>query len=95
MNPQYIKDIQQYIDNLPYGKVGVEVERVNRQTTKITTHGRETLRYTDNSEAVKDLLIIIKNLINVGYTGKTTLDIEYKSGKIKIVAIHDIKETRY
>lgn len=89
------KDLISYIDSIPYGSVVVRVERVNRKTTKITTTGEETLKYVDNDEAKNDLLGMIDNLIEIGYTGEAHVKLEMKDGKITLMGIFNKKETQY
>jgi len=91
----WISDIQSYADKIPYGKINLEIEKVDRKTVKIVSYGKETLRYTSNDEAIEDLTNIIRRLADNGYEGKSVFELEYKQGKIRIVGIYDQKVTRY
>lgn len=91
----YLKDIEELIESIPYGGISFSVDRVNRKTVKITTSGEETLRYVNNEEAVKDLIMMIKNLISAGYTGEAHVKLEMKQGNIVIMGIFNKKETQY
>ena len=96
MIPQYLKDIQSYVDSRPYGAVSIpEIKIVNRKVTEVTTEGRETLRYTDTEAALNDVLRILTNLSSIGYSGNAHVELEYIDGAIKIIAIHDKRHTRY
>jgi len=94
--PQYIKDIQSYIESRPYGSVSIpEIVVVNRKVTQITTEGQETLRYTDTEAALADIQAILSNLKDVGYSGNAHIECTYKDGQINLLTIHDKKQTRY
>lgn len=91
----YMEDLKQYIESIPYGEVNIRIERVNRKTSKIITNGEETLKYHDNNEAVKDLGQMINNLIKTGYSGQAHVRLMLKDGQITLVGIYDNKETKY
>ena len=93
--PKYLTDIQSYVESIPYGDVSLNITRVNHNTVKITTYGKETMRYFNSQEAVDDLWKIIKNLIDTKYSGKAVIELEYKNGQISILGIHDTKEITY
>jgi len=93
--PQSIKDLQSYIDSVPFGTVKFEVKRVDRKTVLIETEGEETLRYVDNNEAIKDLSKLIMDLINTSFTGDAKLKLQMKDGQIQIVSVYSTKETKY
>lgn len=96
MIPQYVKDLQSYIESRPYGSVSVpEIKIVNRKVTEITTEGRETLRYTDTEAALADVGAILANLRDIGYSGQAHIECTYKDGQIALLTIHDKKQTRY
>lgn len=96
MLPQYIKDIQSYIESRPYGTVTIpEITIVNRKVTQITTEGQETLRYTDTESAIADITSILQNLAKSGYSGNAHIECTYKDGAISLLTIHDKKQTRY
>ena len=89
------KDIQSYIDSVPYGAVTFTVVRVNRHTTEVITHGSETLKYTDTEAALADVTNILSNLAKTGYSGNAHIECTYKDGDINLVTIHDSKQTKY
>lgn len=91
----WIKDIQSYVDRIPFGKVNIELERVGRKTVKVTTYGKETLNYRTTDEALEDINLILKRLSDNEFEGTATLELQYKKGKIKLVGIYDQKITRY
>lgn len=94
--PNYIRDIQSYIESRPYGTVSIpEIKIVNRKVTEITTEGKETLRYTDTDAALADIGAILANLKDIGYSGNAHIECTYKDGQISLVTIHDKKQTRY
>lgn len=93
--PKYIRDIHSYSEAVPYGDISLTIKRVNRKTVAIISEGTETLRYTNNEEAIQDILTILKDLAASGYTGKAELQLEYKEGQIRLVGIHDKKEIQY
>ena len=86
MLPQYIRDIQSYIESRPYGSVTIpEITVVNRKVTQITTEGRETLRYTDADSALADIQAILSNLKDIGYSGDAHIECTYKDGQITLL----------
>lgn len=93
--PKYIRDIHSYAENVPYGEVTIKIRRVNKKTVSVTSSGLETLRYQDNEEAFTDISNILSGLVEAGYTGKATLQLEYKEGLVCLIGIHDEKETKY
>lgn len=91
----YLQDLESYIESIPFGGVNLRIERVNRKTVKIITTGEETIRYVDNTEAVKDLGDMINKLIATGYTGEAHVKLTMKDGQITLIGIYDTKETQY
>jgi Na+-translocating ferredoxin:NAD+ oxidoreductase RnfG subunit len=92
---KWVSDIESYIDGIPYGDVSVSVKRVNRKTVQVTAVGNETLRYTDNNEAVRDVIGLLANLLDEGYQGRVQFTVDIRPGQINQVAIKNIKETKY
>lgn len=92
---KWVEDLEQYINRIPYGQITINVDRVDRKTTKITTFGKETLQYRTTEEALKDLTLLLKKLADNNYEGTATLELQYKAGRIKLVGIYDQKITRY
>ena len=98
MNPRtqkYIKDLYQIVEGIPYGDVVIEIRRVDRKTTQLSTTSQETLRYVDNQEALNDLGQMIARLIEASFTGEAHIKLEMKDGQIKIIGIFDKKDTKY
>ena len=93
--PTWLRDIESYTDAIPYGKVDVSIDRVNRRVVTITTIGAETLRYQDNNECVKDILSFITSLIDSEHTGIVDFSIDMKSGTISLLTIKNTKKTQY
>lgn len=89
------KDLINYIESIPFGKVSIKVERTNRKTTRVTTVGEETLRYVDNAELRKDLDNMVGNLIESGFTGESHVKLTIKDGQVQLLSIYNQKETNY
>lgn len=98
MNPQtpkWIRDLHSYIESVPYGEVDIQIKRVDHKTVTISTVAEETLRYVDNSEAIRDLDRMVLELINTGFSGQAHVKLEMKDGQIKLLGIFDKKQTTY
>ena len=95
MIQKYIKDIQRYVEAIPYGECSITVKRVGKKTTNISFEGQETLRYQDPISAIEDIHEILKKLSEDGFSGSTHVQCEYKDGAIKMVAIHDKIQIQY
>lgn len=95
MKPKWLLDISSYTDAIPYGNVSIQVERVNRRTTQVTTVGQETLRYTDNEECLKDLLTFIRTLLDDNHTGDVQFGLDMKQGQITLLTIKNTKKVQY
>ncbi len=96
MKPNWIKDLESYVDAIPYGSVSIpNIERVNRKVTTVTTVGQETLRYQDNNECVKDILSFITSLLDDKHTGQVDFGVEMKDGNITLLTIRNTKKTNY
>lgn len=89
------KDLLQYLDSIPYGNVTISIQRERGQTRRIFTVAEETLRYVDNEEAKNDLLSMIDNLTQTGFTGEANVKLTMKGGQIELVSIFNKKETEY
>lgn len=96
MKPTWLKDLESYIDSIPYGTVSIpEIQRVNRKVTTVTTVGSETLRYTDNNDCVKDILAFLTSLIDDKHSGTVDFGVEMKDGNITLLTIRNTKKTNY
>ena len=95
MIQKYLKDIQEYVEAIPYGDVSVNVKRVGRKTTHVDMESKETLRYTDSESAVSDVSSILESLSRDGYSGSTNVQCEYRNGQIVMVTIHDKIQIQY
>lgn len=96
MKPNWIKDLESYVDAIPYGSISIpNIERVNRKVTTVTTVGQETLRYQDNNECVKDILSFITSLLDDKHTGQVDFGVEMKDGNITLLTIRNTKKTNY
>lgn len=95
MIPKYIKDLYQHIEDIPYGEMELKIKRVDRKTVEITTYSTETLRYVDNEEALRDLVDMLKRLIDARFTGEAHIKLDMKDGNIQIIGIFDKKDTKY
>ena len=89
------KDLLGDVNDIPYGTAILRIDRVNGNTVKITTTGEETLRYINNQEAVDDLVGMVRNLIDISYTGEANVKLSMKDGQINLVGIINKKETKY
>jgi hypothetical protein len=92
---KWLLDISSYTDAIPYGNVSIQVERVNRRTTQVTTVGEETLRYADNKECLKDLLTFITTLLDDNHTGDVQFGLDMKQGQITLLTIKNTKKVQY
>jgi hypothetical protein len=95
MKQKWLGEIESYIDAIPYGEVSLSITRVNRHTVQVTTEGTETLRYTDNEDAAKDIARFLSSLIDDKHTGKVQFEVEFKDGQISILAIKNTRKTKY
>jgi hypothetical protein len=94
-NQQYIKDIYNLIESVPYGDINLSIKRVDRKTAQLSSVSEETLRYVNNQEALTDLHTMLKRLIEASFTGEAHIKLEMKDGQIRIIAIFDKKDTKY
>jgi hypothetical protein len=97
MKDNYLKDLIDYINTIPYGEVSFLIKKVNRNVVQVTTEGYETLRYNpeDNTDPRIDISMMLDNLTTTGYSGEVSLKLDYKDGKIVLVTIYDKKQTKY
>jgi hypothetical protein len=93
--PKYIQDLYKIIETVPYGTVDIQIKRVDRKTARITTSSEETLRYVNNQEAMKDLIIMINQLVGASFSGQAHIKLDMKDGNIKLIGLFDQKDTKY
>lgn len=94
-NQQYIKDLFQLVESVPYGEISLSIRRVDRKTTQISSISEETLRYVNNQEALDDLHSMITKLIEASFSGEAHIKLEMRDGNIQIIGIFDKKDTKY
>jgi len=92
---KWLNDIKNYVNAIPYGKVQIDAERVDRKTVLLITTGYETLRYTDNNECIKDLLAFIVSLLDDRHTGDVQFGLDMKQGVITLLTIKNTRRTNY
>lgn len=95
MIPKEIKDIQSYLDSIPYGKVTLEITRVGSKTVEIDTGGTQTLRINTNQEAKDRINYLLDNLTDTGYSGVLDVQFIYNNGTLKLMGVKDKKITKY
>ena len=93
--PTWLADVESYTDAIPYGAVHIDLERVDRHTTQVTTVGLETLRYVDSNECVKDILAFITSLIDDNHTGDVQFSVDMKQGQLTLLTIKNTRRTQY
>lgn len=95
MIPKEIKDIQSYLDSIPYGDVHLDVKRVGRKTVEITTSGTQTLRINNTQEAKDRINYLLDNLTDTSYSGILDVQFTYSNGTLKLMGVKDKKITKY
>ena len=95
MIPKEIKDIQSYIDSIPYGDVSLEIRRVGNKTVEIITTGLQTLRINSTNEAKERINYLLDNLTETGYSGVLDVQFSYTNGTLKLMGVKDKKITKY
>ncbi len=93
--PHWVRDLQSYIDSIPFGEVDLQIKRVDRKTVEIKTVAKETLRYVDNQEALRDMDKLLTNLIESKFSGDAHLQIEMKDGNITLLGVFNTKHSKY
>lgn len=93
--PRWQRDLFVYLDAIPYGEVSLKVTRADRRTVEIATVAEETLRYTDNDDAMRDIQGLLDKLIAGKFTGEAHLRLQMKEGKITFLGVFDKKQTKY
>lgn len=91
----YIRDVQSFVDTIPYGDVTLVLKRIDRKTVQITSTAEETLKYENNEEAIEDLITLVRRLVDAGFTGRTRVELTLNEGQIKLLSVFDKKETKY
>ena len=98
MNPRtqkYIQDLYQYVESIPFGELDIHIKRIDRKTVQLSTLSEETLRYVDNTEAVKDLVGMVQRLIEASFSGEAHIKLDMNDGNIKLIGIFDKKHIKY
>lgn len=98
MNPRtpiYIKDLYQLVESVPFGDINIQIRRVDRKTTQLSTESQETLRYVNNQEALNDLINMVTKLMEASFTGEAHVKLDMKDGNIRIIGIYDRKDQKY
>jgi hypothetical protein len=97
MKDNYLKDLIDYINAIPYGEINVVVRKVNRNVVQITTEGSETLRYNpdDETDPRLDVNLMLDNLQTTSYSGEVSIKLDYTDGIIRLVTVYDKKQTKY
>lgn len=98
MNPRtpiYIKDLYKLVESVPFGDISIQIRRVDRKTTQLSTESQETLRYVNNQEALNDLNGMLVKLIEASFTGEAHIKLDMKDGNIRIIGIYDRKDQKY
>lgn len=78
----YLFDLDSLADQVPYGEIQVSLKRHNGETTKLSLSTFNSVRFTDNVQAIEHLLMAIKNAADNGQSGSLTFTVMLKSGKI-------------
>ena len=95
MIPKEIKDIQSYLDSVPYGDVDLHIKRVGNKTVQIDTGGIQTLRINTTQEAKDRINYLLDNLTDTGYSGVLDVQFTYNNGKLTLMGVKDKKITKY
>lgn len=95
MIPKEIRDIQSYLDSIPYGSVSLEIVRVGNKTVQIDTSGVQTLRINNIQEAKDRINYLLDNLAETSYSGVLDVQFSYTNGTLKLMGIKDKKITKY
>ena len=96
MKQQWVKDIESYVDGIPYGEVSIpSIKRVNRKVVEIQTICTETLRYNSNEEALTDIVQFLRGLIEDQMRGDVEFKVNLKPGLINLIEIKNRKRTDY
>jgi hypothetical protein len=93
--PNYLKDMQAFIESVNYGDINLSVKRIDRKTVEITTVSEDTLRYVDNREALNDLDRLLTKLIEGRFSGDVNIRLQMKDGNVNLVGIFNTKKARY
>lgn len=94
-SPNYIKDIQQYVDRVPYGEVQFTVKRINNKVVEIQTNSVETTKHRENKSAEEEIVALLKALEAANYTGNITFNISIKNGQVEQIGHYNMKQTKY
>lgn len=94
-SPKYIQDLYKYIESIPFGELDIRIKRIDRKTVQLSTLSEETLRYVDNTEAIKDLVGMVQRLVEAGFSGEAHIKLDMNDGNIKLIGIFDKKNIKY
>jgi hypothetical protein len=92
---KWLAELQSQVDALPYGTVTVTINRVNRHTNSVSYSAAETLRYTDNTLALGDIVGFLQQLVDDNHSGSVQFEVAFKEGQINLLAIKNTRETKY
>lgn len=83
MDDKLSQAITDIISHVPYGDVTFTVYRHGNETKNLVTNEFRNTLFSDNEQAVKWVLLLLKEIVDKSLTGTTSFTIAYHDGKIK------------
>lgn len=91
----YLSEIDQITEQIPYGEVQITLKRHDSKTTKLSLATYDHKRFADNVEAATYLMQTVKNLTDSGQSGSISFTLMLKNGKIGEVIQQGYQSTDY
>ncbi len=94
-SPLWAKDIERYVNSVPFGEVKLVIKRHGSKTRSISTKFDDSIAYYNNEAALRDLMLLVEKLEKEGANTALKFTLMFKKGIINLVIYHNVKQTSY
>jgi hypothetical protein len=95
MQPQWVKDLQQMVDQIGFGEIKPIITKHRNKVTQVSVASDETIKYDDSEQALAAISRLMANLFNAQYDGEVTFRVIFENGAISRVGYYNERHTNY
>lgn len=95
MKAQWLNDIKDLVDGIPFGEITPVITKAATHVTKVKVASSEVIRYDQTNTALEDIAQLIQNMNGANYDGEVTFKLLMKDGEIQRVAYYNERITNY
>lgn len=87
-----LDQIDKILSDVAYGDVTFTVYRHGNQTKNMVTNKFRNTLFSDNEQAVKWVLLLLKQIVDNNESGTTSFTISYHDGKLKKITEQEYEQ---